>query len=312
MKIVFMGTPEFAVPSLLALLDGPYSVVAVYTQPDKPTGRGRKVSFPPVKEAAIAHGLTVIQPETFKSAVEVRRLEELRPDAIVVVAYGKILPDWLLKLPRYGCINVHFSLLPRHRGAAPVASAILAGDEVTGVTIALVEPKLDTGPILSQRELKIEPQDTAGSLTGKLARIGAELLTETLPAWFEGKIQPKRQNEAEANYFSKIGKEESRLDWRRPAAELWRRVRAFQPAPGAHTYWSGKRLKINEAVPLDHAVGGVPGEVVALSGGGPAPVGVVTGKGILGLCQLQLEGKRPVQASAFVQGHRDFIGSRLE
>jgi len=310
-NIVFMGTPEFALPSLVSLLNSSYNIVAVYTQPDRVGGRGQKLICSPVKELAVNEGLSVVQPETLKQSDEIERLQHFNADVVVVVAYGKILPAAILNLPRYGCINIHPSLLPRHRGPSPIPTAILEGDEVTGVTIMLLDAGLDTGPILKQRELPISSQDTAGSLSDKLAQIGAELLLETLPLWFEGKIKPQPQDERRATYTRRITKEDAEIDWRLPALEICRRVRAFYPSPGCYTWWAGKRLKINEAVLLAEAAKGEVGKVIALGSVLPTPVGVITGTGLLGLCQVQLEGKRPLSAAEFIRGQRHFVGSCL-
>lgn len=265
----------------------------------------------PVKELAVKQGLSVVQPETLKKPEEIERLRYLNPDIIVVAAYGRILPVEVLDLPKYGCLNVHPSLLPRHRGPSPIPAAIMEGDEVTGTTIMLLDAGLDTGPILGQRELPISAQDTAGSLSDKLAQISAELLLEILPLWFERKIKPQPQNEIRATYTKRINKEDGEIDWHLSALAIWRRVRAFYPVPGCFTWWERKRLKINEAVPLAEATNGEVGKVIALSSDSPTPVGVITGSGILGLGQLQLEGKRPMPAVEFIRGQRRFIGSRL-
>lgn len=306
-----MGTPQFAVPSLRAVVEGGYDVVAVYTQPDRKAGRGQRLTFSPVKEAALSLGLEVVQPESLKDAGVVKHLSSYAPEVIVVAAFGKILPAEVLALPKFGCINVHPSLLPRHRGPSPVAAAILNGDETTGVTIMLLDEGVDSGPILSQQEVPILEDDTTGSLTARLAEIGARLLTETLPLWIEGKIIPESQDESQASYSRPIGKEAGKVDWQLPAVEIWRRVRAFEPSPGSYTWWKGKRLKLCKVVPLEVALHADPGEVVVLPRGLPAVVGVGTGRGILGLISVHPEGKRQMSAEDFIRGQRDFVGSRL-
>ena len=304
-----MGTPEFAAPALDALIHSDHEVVGVFAQPDEPAGRGRSLVSPPVKKLALQHKLTVHQPPSLRRSCELDRLASLRPDVVIIAAYGKILPESFLQVPPRGCLNIHASLLPRHRGPSPIAAAILAGDEVTGVTIMIVTKVMDTGPILTQRRIPILPHDTTGSLFQKLSGLGADLLMETLPLWLDGKLVPQPQDGEKATYSKMIAKEDGLIDWRRPAVELWRRVRAFQPWPGCYTTWQGRTVKIIEAVPLSGE--GTPGRVVAMSHEPSAPVGVHTGEGILGLVQVQLEGKRVISAAQFVRGQRDFVGAQL-
>jgi methionyl-tRNA formyltransferase len=310
-KIVFMGTPDFAVPSLEALIESAYEIAAVYTQPDRESGRGRHMIASPVKQVAMSRGIRVVQPESLRGEEVVGALEALSPELIVVAAYGQILPRAVLSLPRFGCVNIHPSLLPKYRGSSPVASAILQGDDVTGVTIMLLDAGMDTGPVLKQTEEPISAEDTTGSLTAKLAQIGAQLLLETLPEWLGGSLKPQPQDEAQASYTRQIAKEDGEIDWQLSALELWRRVRAFDPWPGCYTRWQDKRLKIIQAVPVDGEKKGEIGEVIALPQSSSAPVGVVTGDGILGLLRLQLEGKKEMSAAEFLLGQRDFIGSSL-
>ena len=310
-RIIFMGTPEFAVPSLEALIRSAYQVVAVYTQPDRKAGRGQVVMSSPVKQLALLKGLKVVQPESLKAAGAVEGLADFAPDLIVVVAFGQILPAEILDLPKLGCLNVHPSLLPRHRGASPIATAILQGDEVTGVTIMLLDAGMDTGPILNQREVPISADDTTGLLTSKLAQTGAQLLAEILPLWFEGQIKPQPQEESRASYSKVINKNDGEINWRLSTLELWQRVRAFDPWPGCYAWWRGKRLRLGQVVPLYAERSGEPGEVIALSPPAPVVVGVGTGDGILGLLRIQLEGKKEMSAEEFVRGQRDFIGSNL-
>jgi methionyl-tRNA formyltransferase len=310
-RIIFMGTPEFAVPSLAALLRSSYQVVAVYTQPDKKAGRGQSVAFSPVKQLALSQGLEVVQPDRLKVAGTVERLAGFTPDLMVVAAFGQILPPEVLALPKFGCLNVHPSLLPRYRGASPIATAILQGDEITGVTIMLLDAGMDTGPILSQKEVSISADDTTGSLAVKLAQAGAQLLMEILPLWIDGRIQAQPQEESRASYSKVITKGDGEMDWRLPALDLWRRVRAFDPWPGCYAWWRGKRLKLGKVVPLYGEKSGEPGKVIALSPPAPATVGVETGDGVLGLHRVQLEGKHEMSAEEFVRGQRDFIGSNL-
>jgi methionyl-tRNA formyltransferase len=310
-KIIFMGTPEFAVPSLEALINNGYKVVAVYTQPDKRAGRGQQIISSPVKQLALSQGLDVVQIEKFKVAGTVEKLAALMPELIVVAAFGLLLPPEVLNLPKLGCLNVHPSLLPRHRGASPVAAAILQGDEKTGVTIMLLDAGMDTGPILNQREVPISDEDTTGSLGVKLSQVGARLLIETLPLWIEGRIKPRPQDDGAASYSKMIKKEDGEIDWRLSAQELWRRVRAFDPWPGCYARWRDKRLKLIKVLPLYGEKSNEPGRVIAVVPPAPVTVGVETGDGVLGLVSIQLEGKRELSAEEFVRGQRDFIGSRL-
>ena len=310
MRILFMGTPEFAVPSLECLVLNQYQIVAVYTQPDKPAGRGRSLVSPPVKKAAAARKLPVVQLVSLKKAEAVAQLADFHPDVIVVAAFGQILPQSVLDIPTYGCINVHPSLLPRFRGASPVAAAILAGDEFTGVTIMQMDSGLDTGPMLAQEQVPISPQDTTGSLTGKLSQVAARLLPEVLVRWTRGEITPQPQNEAQATYSGTITKEAGEIDWHLPALDIWRRVRAFQPWPGCYTTWQGRRLEIIEATPLLAEESLEVGQVVATNKEGVA-FGVYTGDGILGISKVQLEGKRVMPTVEFLRGQRQFIGAVL-
>jgi methionyl-tRNA formyltransferase len=309
-RVIFMGTPEFAVPSFTALV-GLYSVAGVFTQPDRETGRGRRVSEPPVKKAAADQGIPVFQPEKLSDPVTLARLTDLAPDLIVVAAYGRILQKNVLALPRYGCVNVHPSLLPRHRGASPVAGAILAGDTVTGVSIMVMDDGTDTGPILSQEQLPVSPDDTTASLTERLADSGAGLLVRTLPSYVEGRLKPQPQDDSKATYTRVTTKEDAHLDWSLPANDLWLRVRAYNPWPGAFALWNGKRLKVLEAVPVPnlrvHS-----GEVIELPPSAPARIGVGAGEdSVLGLRRVQLEGKKEASVEDFARGYRDFTGSML-
>lgn len=309
MRVLFMGTPEFAIPPLERLAQEQYTVVAVYTQPDKPGGRGRSLIMSPVKMAALSMGLPVAQPASLKEGAAAERLAGFQPDVIIVAAFGQILPQTVLDIPRYGCLNIHPSLLPRYRGASPVAAAILAGDEVTGVTIMLLDSSLDTGPILAQEKMAISPQDTTGSLSIKLSRMSAEMLPEVLRRWTAGEITPRPQNEAEVTYSGAIKKEDGEIDWQLPALDIWRRVRAFQPWPGAYTCWDGRRLEIIEAVALSGHGEHKAGEVVALREG--AAFGVSTGKGVLGVIRVQQQGKQAMPAVDFLRGQRRLVGAVL-
>ena len=311
MKVVFMGSPAFALPALQALMLNQYDISAVYTQPDKKTGRGQQVTACPVKQFASGAGIRVVQPLSFKDSGEVELLAGLKPDIIVVAAYGQILPEPVLNIAQHKCINIHPSLLPRYRGPSPVAAAILNGDVQTGVTIMLIERKVDSGPIIAQITVPIEDEDTTGSLTGRLAQKGAEILIATLPAWVSGTIQPLVQDESRASYTRMEKKEDGELDWKWPALQLWRKVRAFSPWPGCYVKWMGTRIKIVEVVPLADTDKGSPGRVIALPRGEVTRVAVRTGEGLLGLVKVQPEGKREMTAGDFAAGHRDFFDSVL-
>ena len=314
MRVIFMGTPEFAVPCLEHLILNQYQVVAVYTQPDKPVGRGRSLASLPVKRAALTWKLPVVQPVSLRKAEAVEQLASFHPDIMVVAAFGQTLPQSVLDIPKYGCINIHPSLLPRFRGASPVAAAILVGDDFTGVSIMLMDTGLDTGPILTRAQISISAFDTTGSLTAKLSQVAARVLQEVLPCWLRGELTPQSQNEAEAVYSSPITKEEGEIDWHLPTIDIWRRVRAFHPWPGCYTRWQGRQLKIIEAVPLPQERTLDAGQVVVLtptSGESEAAFGVSTGDGILGVSRVQLEGKRAMSAAEFLRGQRQFIGAIL-
>lgn len=306
-RVIFMGTPEFSVPALAALLRAGYGVAAVVTQPDRPAGRGRKLEPSPVKVFAVQHGLPVLQPPTLKAPGAVAELAELRPELIVVAAFGQILRPAVLDLPVHGCINVHASLLPRWRGAAPVQAAILAGDHVTGSTIMCMDPGMDTGPILAQAALAIQQDDTGGTLTARLAQQGAELLAETLPRWLAGEIRPQPQDASLATLCRPLGKEQGLIDWARSARDIALAVRAFNPWPAASTTWQGQQLRILRAAVLPDGAGGDPGRVV-LAGG---VVAVAAGDGLLRLDEVQLAGRSAMPALDFARGQRGFDGSRL-
>jgi methionyl-tRNA formyltransferase len=306
---MFMGTPAFAVPSLAALVDGGYDVVAVVTQPDAPAGRGKTLSQSSVKQFALSRGLRVLQPESLKPLDIVEQLRSYQPDLIIVAAFGQILRQNVLDLPKHGCINVHASLLPRWRGASPISAAIAAGDEVTGVTIMLMEAGLDSGPILSQRSEPIHPDDTTGALTERLAHIGAALLVETLQRYLSGKITPQRQDESRVTLAGRLKKQDGRIDWTRSAVEIERHVRAMQPWPSAFTSWQGRQLKVLKSQVTNHEsrVIGPPGAVHAQSN----KVIVQCGEGVLELLEVQPEGKRAMNADDFARGQPRLDGDVL-
>jgi methionyl-tRNA formyltransferase len=302
-----MGTPEFAVPALERLARGEHRVVAVYTGLDKPAGRGREVVPPPVKKKALDLGLEVRQMTSLKSREALAALEALHTDLIIVASFGLILPPQVLAIPPYGCINLHPSLLPRYRGPTPIPAAILAGDEATGTSIMLMDEGIDSGPVLAQRTVPIEPADTTQSLTDKLAIVSADLLMKILPLWLSRSLAPRPQRPEEATYTKLLDKDDGEIDWHLPAVELWRRVRAFYPWPACFTSWNGKGMRILEALPQAGQLG-EPGRVLDL---GRGEVGVQAGEGILRLVKVQLEGKREMAAGEFVRGQRGFVGSVL-
>jgi len=306
-RLLFMGTPDFAVPVLKALI-GRYEIVGVVTQPDRRVGRGRKLEASPVKVVALAHDLPLLQPPSLRRPDAVAELRALAPEVIVVAAFGQILRAEVLAMPPRGCLNVHASLLPKYRGAAPVAAAILAGEEETGVTIMLMDEGMDSGPVLSQVACSISPQDTRGSLRAKLAQLGADLMVDTLSRWLAGEIVPQPQDHSQATYCRIIAKEDGLIDWSQSAVEIWRRSRAYYPWPGTYTYWRGKLLKMLRAEALSRWSGeGEPGQVMVLDEG----LAVVTGEGALLLSEVQLAGKRAMNIEDFARGQRDFVGSVL-
>ncbi|MFC1953000.1 methionyl-tRNA formyltransferase [Chloroflexota bacterium] len=310
MRIVFMGTPEFAVPSLEHLVLNKYQVAAVYTQPDRAAGRGRVLVSSPVKQLAVKLGIPVVQPDNFKNPETVAELAALKPDVIVVAAFGQILPQPVLDIPERGCLNVHPSLLPKFRGTSPVTAAILAGDRFTGVSIMLLDAGMDTGPILLQAQVTISLNDTTGSLTSRLSLISAHLLLEALPRLASGLLFPRSQEEAGTSYTSLLNSQQGEIDWNLPAVDIWRKVRAFQPWPGCFTTWQGKQLRIIEAVSLSGETNIKPGQVVTLDRS-RAVIGVGTLEGILGLLMVQLEGKRAMSSAEFLRGQKQLIGALL-
>lgn len=305
LRLVFAGTPAFAVPSLVALRDAGYGLCAIYTQPDRPAGRGRQVCASPVKQQAGA--LPVYQPISLRDATAQQQLAALQPDLLVVVAYGLLLPAAVLTIPRLGCVNIHASLLPRWRGAAPIQRALLAGDTETGVTLMQMAEGLDTGPVLASLPCPIPPGMTGGELHDRLAERGARLLLDSLPALVAGQLIPQPQAESRATYAAKLSKAEARLDWTQPAAVLERQVLAFNPWPVAETRLADQVLRIWRAAALADATTASPGTVVHQDAAG---IEVATGAGRLRLTELQLPGRRPLSAAAFGNA-RYLVGQRL-
>jgi len=306
-RIVFMGTPEFALPTLERLASH-YPLVGVVTQPDRPAGRGRRIVASPVKEFALAEGIPVFQPERLRRVEAVEHMRAWAPDLIVVAAYGQILRPSVLEIPRLGVLNVHASLLPRWRGAAPVQAALLAGDTITGVTIMKLDEGMDTGPIVAKREVSILPGETGGELEARLAEIGAQFLLQVLPDYIAGLVQPQPQPQEGVTLAPRISTEAAGIDWTCSAVTLERHVRAFAPTPGAFTTWNGTRLKI------------LRGEAAACAAEAARPGTVfmweklpaaVTGDGALVLLQVQMAGKRPMNGDVFVRGRKDLLGAVL-
>jgi len=307
-RIIFAGTPEFAATALAALLGSPHEVCTVYTQPDRPAGRGRKLKASPVKELALQHGIPVHQPASLKDPAEQQTLRGYGADLMVVVAYGLLLPAAVLEAPRLGCINIHASLLPRWRGAAPIQRAIEAGDAQTGVTIMQMDVGLDTGDMLYTVTTPIEATDTAQTLHDRLAKLGAEALLTTLEGIEAASLTPVKQDDAMANYARKLDKAEAQIDWTRSSAEIDRLVRAFHPWPVAQTLYQGQALRIWQASPLQGTSSQPPGTIVHADKHG---IDVATGDGLLRLTQVQLAGSKAMDAAAFLNGHPELKDGKL-
>jgi len=305
-RIVFFGTPPFALPALKVLIEGTDPVVAVVTQPDRRKGRGQKVTPPPVKELALRHGLTVLQPEKVKEETFLGHIATLEPDLFVVVAYGEILPKALLAIPKHGSVNVHASLLPKYRGAAPMPWAILKGEEATGVTTMMMDEGMDTGDILLQTKVSIAQRETGASLYERLSLLGAPLLKETLEGMKAGTIRPTPQDPTLASYAPSIKKEDGRIDWTREAQEIDRQVRALNPWPGAFTRWEGRFLKIYKGEVREETP---KGKVGAVSWVGSDFIGVETGKHSFLIQEVQLEGGKRMGARDFLSGHPISVGA---
>lgn len=307
MRILFLGTPEFAVPSLKTLIGSSHEIVAVITQPDKPKGRKLQLAPPPVKEIALAHQFECLQPESLKEEGIQERVSKLAPDVCVVVAYGKIIPPWLLELPPHSCLNIHASLLPRYRGAAPIQRAIMNGEKETGVSIMLLDEGMDTGPVLRQKAVRIAVDDNAGTLYDKLAAVGAELLGEVLDKIQEGKITSVPQDDSFATYAPKIEKDEGRIDWSLSAERIHNLVRALNPAPGAFTSYGNLRVKIWITRVEDGFGKTTPGTILETK----HSLVVATGIGALTLLRVQPENRDKMSGEEFVRGYRVKVGERL-
>lgn len=308
LRTIFMGTPEFAVPSLQALLDSRHDVVAVVTQPDRPRGRGRKLTPPPVKELALQAGIQVLQPTAIRTKEFLEELQGYRPDVITVTAYGRILPGPLLEMPPLGTINVHGSLLPRYRGAAPVQWAILNGATETGITIMQMDEGLDTGDILLQKSLPIKPEDTAASVAVKLAELGGSLLVDTLDKIRTGTIQPLAQDEEQATLAPPLSKEQGHIDWYEPALAISCRIRGLDPWPTAYTFLNDKRLRLFMPEIVSQAGDNEPGTICKADQDGLL---IATGLDYLLVREVQIEGSRRMAVGPFLQGHKLETGTRL-
>ncbi len=307
-RIVFLGTPDFAVASLQSLVDHPdLEVVGVVTQPDRPAGRGRPLTAPPAKQRALSLGLPVFQPETLRDAAAVERLHSWMPDVLVVAAFGQILRSSVLELAPFGCVNVHASLLPRWRGAAPIQYAIWAGDVETGITIMKLDTGLDTGPILVQQAIPIAPDETGASLHDKLATLGASILPEALVAYLAGDIVPRPQPQEGITYAPTLQKADGQINWGQPATIIDRHVRAFTPWPGTFTTLNDEILKIINGSPLAASYGVPPGTLVLHAGS----LAVQTGEGLYRLGVVQPAGKKQMTGQAFLAGHPQMVGARL-
>ena len=311
MRVIFMGTPDFAVGTLQALIDSEHEVAAVVTQPDKPKGRGKAMQFTPVKEAAAEAGIPVLQPRRLRDPGVFEELEAYQPDAIVVVAFGQLIPKNILDLPKYGCVNVHASLLPKYRGAAPIQWAVIDGEEKSGVTTMLMNEGLDTGDILLQEEVVLAEDETGGSLFDKLSDVGAKLLIRTLEGLREGTVTPAAQPEQSTTaYAAMLKKDMGMIDWTQPAVKIERLIRGLNPWPSAYTVMDSKTLKIwrsSVCEDKDPAVSG-PGVIVSVDKNG---FSVQTGEGVLRILEVQLEGKKRMDTEAFLRGYRVEAGSRL-
>lgn len=323
LRIIYMGTPQFAVPALEALIRGAapgkllpegYELVTVITRPDKPAGRGRGLAFSPVKQTALASGLPVWQPGSLKKPANIEALAAYDADLAIVAAFGQILPQAVLDQPRYGILNVHASLLPKYRGADPITEAILQGDTETGVTIMLLDAGIDTGAILLKRTIALTGDETTGSLTPKLADLGVQALLEALPLWITDKITPEPQDETKASHTHMLCKEDGAIRWEMAASVLARKVRAYTPWPSAYTHWHGRLLKIGaaQALAVEPDASVAPGTVIVHSEAGHQLLAIVTGAGLLLVKQLQLEGKKAVSAEEFLRGYSHIVGQVLE
>lgn len=300
MKVIFMGTPEFSVGTLEALIKAGHEIVLAVTQPDKPKGRGKEMQFPPVKECALSHGIPVFQPKKIREPECIEELKKYEADVCVVIAFGQILPKEILQMTPFGCINVHASLLPKYRGAAPIQWAVINGEEVSGVTTMQMDEGLDTGDMLEKTEIVLDAKETGGSLHDKLAAAGACLCVSTLEKLANHELTPEKQGESTTEYARMLDKKLGRIDWNQPACEIERLIRGLNPWPSAYTDWEGKTMKIWEADVVHEDSDKKPGTVVEVTKNGFA---VQTGKGLLQVKSLQIPGKKRMEADAFLRGY---------
>lgn len=296
-----MGTPDFAVASLEEIIKAGHEVVLAVTQPDKPKGRGKTLAFPPVKECAMVHGIEVFQPRRIKDDASVEYLKKYKPDIIIVAAFGQILPKSILDMPKYGCVNVHASLLPKYRGSAPIQWAVINGDEVTGVTTMRLDEGVDTGDMIAKRQVRLSDDETGGSLFDKLAVVGAELCVETMKMIEDGTAEYTPQNSEESTHVGKIGKELGAIDWTKPAVQIERLIRGLNPWPSAYTNLGGKTFKIWKAAVLEGENDYEPGCIYKVT---KDSMCVQTGDGALSLKEVQLEGKKRMEVDAFLRGNQ--------
>lgn len=309
LRIVFMGTPSIAVPTLEALIEGPHEVIGVFCQPDKQKGRGKKVAMPETKIVAVEHNIPVYQPVSLRNEESEALLKELNPDLVIVIAYGKILPPWLIRLPRLGCINLHASLLPKYRGAAPIQYAVWHEEKVTGMTIMQMDDGLDTGDMLKTAEIAVDELETSGTLFERLAQLGGSMINDTLEELLAGELTPVKQDDSQATVTGKITKDMGLIDWKEPAHALAARIRAFNPSPGCYSFIDGKRLKFHLARAVPSSTEAKPGTVIAVN---KQTFIVATGEGAIEVLEVQPDNKKRMVSGDFIRGHQLKVGSAFE
>ncbi len=307
MDIIFMGTPEFSVPALRELINKKWHISAVITQPDKPAGRKQETKPSPVKELALKNSLPLLQPKSLRSAETIKKIKELRPNIIIVVAYGKMIPAEILNISKYGCVNIHPSLLPKYRGPSPIQSAILNGDKKTGLTVMLLDEGMDSGPILAQEKIGLSGDETAGTLHDKLAELGAKMLLPAIARYIEGKIKPMPQDSDKATICKIISREDGHIDWNRSAKDIERQFRAFYPWPGVYTFWKDKRLKITDLSISKKFPAEKKGMIIEKDN----RLYVACSDGSIEIKKLQLEGKKEMKAAEFLKGRGEITGSTV-